>query len=71
MTGTAFETRVAYSSLVWDEDGLVMANIHKQYYKLLNAKKGQISISVYGLDKDGASNSIGSETFYKVSHSLE
>jgi len=60
--GTAFDTRAAYSSLVWDEDGLVMANIRKQYYKFLNAK-GQINISVYGLDKDGASNSIGSETF--------
>lgn len=60
--GTAFETRTAFSSIVWDEDGLVMANIRKQYYKLLNPK-GQINISVYGLDKNGASNSIGSETF--------
>jgi len=60
--GEAFSTRTAYSSLVWDEDGLVMANIRKQYYKLLNPK-GQINISVYGLDKDGASNSIGEEIF--------
>jgi hypothetical protein len=60
--GVAFDTRCAFSSLVWDEDGLVMANIRKQYYKFLNPK-GQINISVYGLDKEGVTNSIGSEVF--------
>lgn len=60
--GVAFSTRCAYSSLVWDEDGLVMANIRKQYYKFLNPK-GQINVSVYGLDKDGITNAIGSESF--------
>lgn len=60
--GEAFTTRVGFSSLVWDENGLVMANIRKQYYKFLNPK-GEILINVYGLDKDGVSNAIGSETF--------
>lgn len=60
--GVAFETRCAYSSLVWDEDGLVMANIRKQYYKFLNPR-GQINVSVYGLDKNGITNAIGSEVF--------
>ena len=60
--GVAFRTRVAYSSLVWDEDGLVMANIRKMYFKFLNPK-GDINISVYGLDKDGVTNSIGNENY--------
>lgn len=60
--GVAFSTRCAYSSLVWDEDGLVMANIRKQYYKFLNPR-GEINVSVYGLNKDGVTNAIGGETF--------
>lgn len=60
--GVAFNTRCAYSSLVWDEDGLVMANIRKQYYKFLNPR-GEINVSVYGLNKDGVTNAIGGETF--------
>lgn len=60
--GVAFNTRCAYSSLVWDEDGLVMANIRKQYYKMLNPR-GEIHISAYGLNKDGVTNAVGSQVF--------
>lgn len=61
-SGTAFRTRCAFSSLVWDEDGLVLANIRTLYFKLLEAK-GTQDVSVFGLDKDGVTNTIGSETF--------
>jgi len=60
--GVAFNTRVAYSSLVWDSAGLVMANIRRQYYKFLSPK-GDINIAVYGLDKDGVTGAIGNEVF--------
>lgn len=60
--GTAFRTRVGFSSLVWDEAGLVMANIRKQYYKFLNPK-GNIQIFVYGIDKEGIVATLASETY--------
>lgn len=60
--GEPFQTRAAFSSLVWDEDGLAMANIRTQYYKFLNPR-GAINMSASGLDKRGATNVIGSSQF--------
>ncbi len=60
--GTAFRTRVGFSSLVFDETGLVMANIRKQYYKLLEPK-GSINFGVYGIDKDGVVAVLASEPY--------
>ena len=64
--GVAFNTRCAYSSLVWDEDGLVMANIRRQYYKFLNPR-GTIKIKATGLNKDVQSNTLGSDVFQQRS----
>jgi hypothetical protein len=63
--GTAFRTRVAFSSLVWDEAGLVMANIRKQYYKFLDFQ-GSVQINVYGIDKEGAVATLATDTFQQT-----
>jgi len=60
--GVAFSTRCAFSSLVFDEDGLVMANIRRQYYKFLSPR-GEIHVKATGLNKDGQVNTLGSGTF--------
>lgn len=60
--GVAFSTRVAYSSLVWDEAGITLGNIHNQYFKLLQPI-GNITANAYGLSKRGSSVNTGSDTF--------
>lgn len=60
--GVAFRTRCAFSSLVWDEDGITMANIRNQYFKLLQPK-GRIVANAFGLSKRGLTNSVGSAAF--------
>ena len=60
--GVPFRTRAAFSSLVWDEDGVSLANIRNQYYKLLQPK-GDIMANTYGLSKRGATTNTGSDTF--------
>lgn len=60
--GVPFRSRVAFSSLVWDEDGVSLANIRNQFYKLLQPK-GNIMANSYGLSKRGATTNTGSDTF--------
>jgi len=60
--GIAWRSRCAYSSLVWDEDGISLGNIHNQYFKLLQPK-GNITVNTYGLTKRGATTSTGSDTY--------
>lgn len=60
--GIPFRTRCAYSSLVWDEDGISLGNIHNQYFKLLQPK-GNIMVNTYGVTKRGASQNTGSDTY--------
>ncbi|MDB5177453.1 MAG: hypothetical protein JWN75_1121 [Candidatus Saccharibacteria bacterium] len=60
--GTPFKTRVAYSSLVWDEDGITLANIHRLYLKFLYPK-GTIAVNAYGLTKRGMNDTVGSATY--------
>lgn len=60
--GEPFRTRCAFSSLVWDEDGVSLGNIRNQYYKLLQPK-GSIMANSYGLSKRGATVNTGSDTF--------
>lgn len=59
---TAFTSRVAFESLVWDEDGLILGKIRKQYYKLLYPK-GTITANTTGLSRNGTETSTGSDTF--------
>lgn len=60
--GVPFRTRCAFSSLVWDEDGITLGNIHNQYFKLLQPK-GNITANTYGLSKRGATTNTGSDTY--------
>ena len=60
--GTAFRTRLATGSMVFDKAGVTMAAIEKLRLKLLYPK-GSIQINVYGLGEDGAVAALGSETY--------
>lgn len=60
--GVPFRTRAAFSSLVWDEDGVTLANIYRQHFKLLQPR-GTIAINAYGLTKNGLSNTVGSSVY--------
>lgn len=60
--GVAWRSRCAYSSLVWDEDGITLGNIHNQYFKLLQPR-GNIMVNTYGLTKRGATTDTGSDTY--------
>jgi len=60
--GMPFRTRCAFSSLIWDADGVAMGTIRNQYVKLLQPK-GNIMFNTYGLSKRGAVTNTGSDTF--------
>jgi hypothetical protein len=60
--GVVFNTRCAFSSLVWDVDGITMANIRKQYAKLLSPA-GKITLNSYGLSRKGVTANIGTDTY--------
>lgn len=60
--GIAWRSRVAYSSLVWDEDGITLGNIHNQYFKLLQPT-GLINANTYGLGKRGSTTNTGSDSY--------
>ena len=58
----AWTSRVAFESLVWDEDGLTLGSIRNQYFKLL-FPKGTINAAANGLTREGLRTSAGSDTF--------
>lgn len=60
--GVAWRSRVAFESLVWDEDGLTLGKIRNQYYKLLYPK-GTVTANTTGLSSTGIRTSTGSDTF--------
>ncbi len=60
--GVAWRSRLAFSSLVWDEDGITLASIRNQYVKLLQPK-GAITANAYGLSKKGLTDAVGSATY--------
>ena len=60
--GVAFSTRCAFSSLVWDKDGITLGNINNLFVKLLQPK-GDITVNTYGLSKRGASTNNGTDTY--------
>lgn len=55
-------SRVAFESLVWDEDGITLGKIRRQYFKLL-FPKGTITANATGLTRRGVQTSAGSDTF--------
>jgi hypothetical protein len=58
----AFRSRVAFESMVWDEDGITLGKIRKQYFKLLYPK-GTIVANATGLSRNGAEQASGTDTF--------
>lgn len=57
-----WSSRVAFSSLVWDEDGLSLGKIRNQYFKLLQPR-GLITANATGLTRTGVQDSAGSDSF--------
>jgi hypothetical protein len=64
--GVPFKTRVAHEGLVWSDSGMTMGAIQQQRFKLLQPS-GKIQINVFGLDEDGATNTLAVDTFMQVS----
>lgn len=60
--GVPWTSRAAFSSLVWDPDGISLGNIHNQYFKLLQPT-GQIQANTYGLSKRGATTNVGTDNY--------
>lgn len=58
----AWRSRVAFESMVWDEDGLILGKIRNQYFKLL-VPKGTITANATGLTRKGVQQAAGSDTF--------
>lgn len=60
--GVAWLSRIGFSSLVWDEDGIILAKIRNQYFKILDPK-GVITASATAYNRQGISTAAGSDTF--------
>lgn len=60
--GQAWRSRVAFESLVWDEDGIILGKIQNQYFKLLQPK-GFVQANSIGLSRKGVQQAAGSDTF--------
>jgi len=60
--GVAWSSRLAFESLVWDDDGIALGTVQHQYAKLLNPR-GTINFNATGLSRVGISQSVGSDTF--------
>lgn len=60
--GVAWKSRCAFSSLVWDKDGISLGNIHNQYFKFLEPK-GNIQVNTLGLTKRGSTQDTGSDSY--------
>lgn len=60
--GEAWSSRIAFESMVWDDDGIIMGKIRRQYFKFL-FPKGTINVNTTGLTRTGASQSTGSDSY--------
>jgi len=64
--GVAFNGRVAHEGLVWDDSGMIMGAIQNQRFKYLQPS-GAIHTNAFGLDEDGAVNTLATDTFTQTS----
>lgn len=64
--GVPFRARVAHEGLVWDDNGMTMAAIQEQRFKTLQPS-GTLNFNVFGLDEDGAVNTLATESFTQSS----
>lgn len=60
--GVAFRTRVAHEGMVWADNGMTMGAIQEQRFKFLQPA-GAIQVNSFGLDEDGAVNTLATETY--------
>jgi len=58
----AWRSRVAFESLVWDEDGIILGKIRNQYFKLLEPK-GTVTANATGLTRRGVQQAAGTDSF--------
>ncbi len=58
----AWSSRIGFESLVWDEDGIILGKIRRQYFKLL-FPKGTITANATGLSRRGVESAAGSDSF--------
>ena len=63
--GIAFSTRVAHEGLLWNNNGMSMGAIENQRFKLLQPS-GTIQVNAFGLDEDGAVNTLAAESFTQM-----
>lgn len=64
--GIPFRTRVAHEGIVWSDSGMTMAAIQEQRFKFLQPA-GTIQCNSFGLDEDGAVNTLATDTFTQTS----
>ena len=60
--GVPWRSRCAFSSLVWDADGITLGNIHNMYFKLLQPR-GSIQANAYGVSKRGVTSNTSTDSF--------
>lgn len=58
----AWDSRVAFESMTWDESGISLGSVRNQYFKFL-FPKGEIQVNATGLTRRGVQQSVGSDTF--------
>ena len=58
----AWRSRLAFNSMVWDEDGITLGKIRRQYFKLLQPR-GNITVNATGLTKNGTTTAAGSDNY--------
>ena len=64
--GVAFRTRVAHEGITWSNNGMTMAAIQEIRFKLLRPL-GTININISGLDEDGSTNTLTTDSFTQTS----
>jgi hypothetical protein len=60
--GVAWRSRIAFESMVWDEDGIILGKIRNMYFKLLYPK-GSITANATGVTRKGVQQAAGSDSF--------
>lgn len=60
--GVPFKSRLAFSALVWDEDGITLGSVQNMYFKFLQPK-GRIQVNATGLTRKGVQQSAGSDSY--------
>lgn len=60
--GVAWNSRIAFESMVWDEDGIVLGKIRRQYFKFL-FPSGTINVNATGLTRRNVETTAGMDSY--------